>query len=332
LSNGKASAQAAHGVGATKDPNARVFIVEDPDATFDLVPDPVKIHGMVDRTILELTGKPTVSQAWKTLVATNDVVGIKVFSTPGPNSGTRREVVAAIVQDLLGAGLPATNIVVWDRRLVELRIAGYYELERRFGIRIAGSSDVGYDPKVFYDTPLLGNLIYSDLEFGQTGKGIGRKSYVSKLLTQQITKIINVTPLLHHNIMGVSGNLFSLAMGSVDNIARFEISGDDMAQAVPEIYALPALGDRVVLNVVDALICQYEGQAHGLLHYSTVLNQLRFSKDPVALDVLSLQEINRQRELAGVPVNQTNVDLYSNASLLEIGVSDPHHIQVVKVP
>ena len=66
----------------------------------------------------------------------------------------------------------------------------------------------------------------------------------------------------------------------------------------------------------------------GLLHYSTVLNQLRFSRDPVALDVLSLQDINHERELAGVPVTQTNLDFYANAALLEIGVSDPHHIQV----
>jgi hypothetical protein len=83
---------------------------------------------------------------------------------------------------------------------------------------------------------------------------------------------------------------------------------------------------------VDALICQYDGQNSGLLHYSAVLNQLRFSRDPVALDVLSLQEINHQRELADDPVAKTNFDLYSNASLLEIGVSDPQHIKVDKLP
>jgi hypothetical protein len=180
---------------------------------------------------------------------------------------------------------------------------------------------------------LLGTLIYSDLEFGKKGPGIGRNSYVSKLVTQGMTKIINITPLLHHNIVGVSGNLFSLSLGSVDNTTRFEDNAEDLARAVPEIYALPIIGDRVVLNVVDALICQYDGQNSGLLHYSAILNQLRFSRDPVALDVLSLQEINRQRELANVATTmKTNVDLYSNASLLEIGISDPHHIQVVKIP
>ena len=92
----------------------------------------------------------------------------------------------------------------------------------------------------FYETPLLGTLAYSDMEFGKQGPGVGRKSHVSKLLTRDITKIININPLLHHNLMGVSGNLFSLALGSVDNTTRFEGSENDMARAVPEIYALPA--------------------------------------------------------------------------------------------
>jgi hypothetical protein len=327
----RARAQEPNGITLSNSPDARVFIVEDPGATFDLMPIPEKIQSMVDEAITNLTGKATVIAAWKSLVSPRDVVGLKVYSSPGPNSGTRREVVVAIVQGLLAAGLPAHNIIIWDRRAIELRMAGYFELQRRFGVKVLGSADVGYDPKTFYDSPLLGTLTYTDMEFGKNGPGIGRKSYVSKLLTHDLTKIINVTPMMHHNIMGVSGNLYSLSLGSVDNVTRFENSADYLNRAVPEIYALPSVGDRVVLNVVDALICQYEGQQEGLLHYSTVLNQLRFSRDPVALDVLSLQEINRQRALAGVPVTETNMDLFANASLLELGISDPQHIQVIRL-
>jgi hypothetical protein len=79
---------------------------------------------------------------------------------------------------------------------------------------------------------------------------------------------------------------------------------------------------------VDALICQYEGEERSLLHYSAVLNQLRFSRDPVALDVLSLQELGRQRELAKAPTVKTNRALYDNAALLELGVDDEKRIQV----
>jgi hypothetical protein len=137
---------------------------------------------------------------------------------------------------------------------------------------------------------------------------------------------------MNHNEAGVFGNLFSLASGSVDNFARFEGDSDRLARAVPEIYALPALSDHVVLNITDALICQYLGEERSLLHYSAVLNQLRFSRDPVALDVLSLQELERQRKLANAAEPKVNHDLYDNAALLELGVSDPKQIDVIKVP
>jgi uncharacterized Fe-S center protein len=166
------------------------------------------------------------------------------------------------------------------------------------------------------------------LEFGKKGEGIGRKSFVSKLVTQQITKIINITPLLNHNIAGVSGNLYGLAMGSVDNTFRFEQDPSRLATAVPDVYNLQQLGERVVLNIVDALICQYEGGQQGLLHYSATLNQLRFSRDPVALDVLSIQELEQQRNNADAPKPKPNRELYEFAALLELGVNDLKKIQV----
>lgn len=308
-----------------------VFIAHDPLATDAFEPRANVVQQMVNACVTKLTGKPDVATAWLSLVSTQDVVGIKVFSEPGPNSGTRPAVAAAVVNGLLTAGLPHDHIVIWDKRQSDLRLAGYFKLASKLGVRVGGSQESGYDPTVFYDTPLLGNLVWGDLEFGKKGDGVGRKSFVSTLLTHEITKIINITPLMNHNLVGVCGNLYSLAMGSVDNTARFESDANRLAKAVPEIYALPALSDHVVLNITDALICQYEGEERSLLHYSTVLNEVRFSRDPVALDVLSIDELKRQRRIAKVLPVGTNMALYENASLLELGVSDTNRIEVIHV-
>jgi hypothetical protein len=310
---------------------ATVYIVEDSKATEAFRPNTNRVQEMVNCAITNLTAKTTVADAWKSLVSTQDIVGIKVFSEPGPNSGTRPAVVAAVVRGLIESGLPPDHIIIWDKRRTDLRLAGFFDLAKRVGVRAAGSAEAGYDEKTFYDTPLIGNLVWGDFEFGKKGSGIGRKSFVSKLVTDEITKIINITPLMNHNEAGVTGNLYSLAMGSVDNTTRFEGDPARLAIAVPEIYALPALSDHVVLSIVDALICQYEGEERSLLHYSVSLNQLRFSRDPVALDVLSLQELDRQREIARAPVIKPLRDLYSNASLLELGVSDLKKIQNVRL-
>jgi uncharacterized protein (DUF362 family) len=312
--------------------HARVVTVENPDATMTFTPQPGKIPPMIERGLTRLTGKTSLKEAWLSLISTQDTVGVKVLSAPGPTSGTRPAVVEAVVQSLLASGLPPRKIVVWDKHLSDLRQAGFFELAERYGVRVAGAAEAGYDETTFYETALLGQLVWGDLEFGRKGDGTGRKSYVSKLVTQEMTRIVNITPLLNHNMVGVSGNLWGLAMGSVDNTLRFENDSDRLATAVPEIIALPVLGDRVALNIVDALICQYEGEEHTLLHYSAVLNQLWFSPDPVALDVLALQEIDTQRKAAKASAVKTNLDLYQNAALLEIGVSDPRRIDVTRVP
>jgi hypothetical protein len=309
-------------------PKARVVVVEEPGAIRAFVPQLPVVRHMFDRGLTNLTGRATVVDAWRSLISTQDVVGIKVCTAPGPTSGTRPAVAEALVQSLISAGHPPGGIVIWDRQLGPLRAAGYGALPEQYGIRIAASADAGYDTNHFYDSAFIGQPVWGDHEFGQRGPEVGRRSYVSRLVTQQMTRIINLTPLLNHNIAGVSGNLVGLALGSVDNTVRFVNSPGQFAISVPEIYALPILGDRVVLNVVDALLAQYYGEERSLLHYTAVLDQLRFSTDPVALDVLSVQELARQRELADSPAAKDDSPLFSNASLVEIGIHDPKNIQV----
>jgi hypothetical protein len=237
-------------------------------------------------------------------------------------------VVSAIVRGLLAAGLASSNIIIWDRHLADLRAAGFDEVARHYDARLAGSADSGYDGKAAYTNELIGNLEAGDYEFDKMGNTTGRKSYVSKLVSSNMSKIITVTPLLNNNLAGVTGHLYSLAMGSVDNLRRFESHAGVLAEAVPEIYALPALSDRVVLCVTDALIGQYQGEHQSLLHYSTPVNQIWISKDPVALDVLAIQELERERKARQMEGGEANLDLYHNASLLELGVSAPARIQI----
>jgi len=313
-------------------PTARVVISRNTNATQAFQAQLPQIKTMVAQGLTVLTGKSSTQNAWKSLLSTQDIIGIKVFSLPGPNSGTRLEVVAAVVESLLTAGFQPQNLIIWDKKKSDLRNAGFVDLAAQYGIRTEGSADAGYDENAFYETSLLGNLVFGDAEFGLENEGVGRKSFVSRLVTKEITRIINIPPLLNHNRAGVTGTLYSLAIGSVDNTLRFERSPTQLAVAVPELYALPELSDRVALNIVDALVCQYQGEQRSLLHYSTTLNELRFSTDPVALDILSLTELEHQRQRAKVAKGIKNIELYHNASLLELGVSNPTYIRVEVAP
>jgi hypothetical protein len=320
----------AWGSGFPPSTRARVLITHDPAATSTFVPAPERISRMVDRGLTGLLGKPTPQKAWLSLISTQDTVGIKVFTAPGPTIGTRPAVVEAVVTSLLAAGLPPDQIVIWDRSMSSLQGAGLLRLADRYGVRVTGSADSGYDPDAFYETTLMGRLVWGDLEFGRDTAGAGRRSHASRLISQQLTRIISISPLLNHNVVGVSGHLYGLTMGGVDNTLRFEGNASRLSEAVPEIMA-EFFADKFALGIVDALICQYQGQARPLLHYSTVLNQLWFSTDPVALDVLAIEELERQRQAAQIPGSKPTLELYDNAALLELGANQLNAIDVIRL-
>ena len=313
---------------------AHVLIAQGQDLLHAYLPDDDRVAEVFNSGLKRFTRTDSLTAAWLGLVSTNDIVGIKVFSEPGPIAGTRPAIVAAIVHGLLSAGLPPGHIIIWDKRLADLRHAGYTKLGRSLGVRVAGAADVGYDTATFYlpDSPVVGSLVWGDLEFGQKGEGIGKKSFVSKLVSQQMTKIISVAPLINQNEAGICGHFYSLCLGSVDNTHRFESDPDRLASALPEIYAMPIIGDRVVLNVTDALLAQYQGGPAGYLQYSTLLQQIWFSHDPVALDVLSLKELTRERKTVDVPPMFTNFEIYTNATFLQLGLSNPEFFQIDKDP
>ena len=155
---------------------ARVVTVENANAISNFQPDPTRVQAMLNRGITNFTGQTTVTAAWRSLVSTQDVIGIKVFSTAGMLSGTRPAVVAAVIHGLLDAGVPPQHIIIWDKHEDNLRAAGFFKLGAQLGVRVSGSVETGYDPTNFYqpDTALIGNLVYGDLEFGKKGEGVGR--------------------------------------------------------------------------------------------------------------------------------------------------------------
>jgi hypothetical protein len=308
-------------------------VAQGQDLLHAYLPDNERVAATFDLGLTRFTRTDSAAAAWRSLVSTNDIVGIKVFSQPGPLTGTRPAVVAAIARGLLAAGLPPDHIIIWDKHAQDLRRAGFVKLGKSLGVRVAGAADAGFDTNTFYlpDSPVVGSLVWGDLEFGMKGEGIGKKSFVSKLVSRQMTKIISVAPLINQNEAGICGHFFSLCLGSVDNTRRFESDPDRLATALPEIYAMPIIGDRVVLNVTDSLIGQYQGGPAGYLQYSASLQQIWFSKDPVALDVLSLRELSRERKAVDVPPMFTNFEIYTNATFLQLGMDNPGQIQIEKV-
>ena len=121
-------------------------------------------------------------------------------------------------------------------------------------------------------------------------------------------------------------------MGSIDNSRRFQNVRSRMEIAVPEIYGTPELADRVILNLYDALICQYRGQKESLLHYSVPLNEVWVGQDAVAMDALALRVLKEERMKAGSTVKPHPLELLENAELLELGKAAPEAADIIQYP
>ena len=64
---------------------SRVIVIRDPEATefFETVPEKVRL--MMNQAITNFTGEKSAAASWLKLVSTQDVVGLKVCSAPGPS-------------------------------------------------------------------------------------------------------------------------------------------------------------------------------------------------------------------------------------------------------
>ena len=94
---------------------------------------------LLNMAIRKLVQGRSDSSAWKALFSPGERVGIKVSCLPGRKLSTSVGLVHAIVDGLGLAGVPAKNIIVWERTARELKEAGF-SLSRH-GVRVMGTDE-----------------------------------------------------------------------------------------------------------------------------------------------------------------------------------------------
>src|SRR2546430_15031865 len=140
-----------------------VYAVHEPDAIKSYEANPRVVREMVNRLVLAVTGQSDVAKAWASLVAPNDRVGIKICAAGGELFTTHHDIVNAIVDGLAAAGHPRSSIIVWDRSLGGIKDAGYRTGIDGYQLQAITPRD-GYDPKAVLTAPLVGQLVWGDLD------------------------------------------------------------------------------------------------------------------------------------------------------------------------
>jgi len=316
-----------------------VYSAHDPAAIKSYRTDPAVVHAMVNRLVLAVTGQPTVARAWGSLVSPNDKIGIKISAAGGELFTTHRDVVNAIVDGLVDAGHPRGSIVVWDRSLGGIKDAGYRPDAEGYQLKsIAPAS--GYDAKTIFTAPVLGTLIWGDLDF-HANRGIipllsdkeetSEESHLAKIVASEVTKIINVPVMSDSSTNGVAGCLYNATIPNIDNWRRFTHGNAYSRAVIAELYNNPLIGKKVVLNIMDGLIAEYAGGPQSQPNYAVHHATLLASKDPVAIDAIALKQIEEWRAKAWLPPLAPYASHLQFADQLGIGHADLSRVEIRNV-
>lgn len=299
------------------------------------------VRRMVDSLVCGITGKRTAADGWRTLVTPADRVGIKVSAGGRATSGTNPEVALAIAEGLVEAGVPAKNIVVWDRSIEDLLAAGYDKKSRFYTLEGIDPRS-GYDPKAQVSAPVIGKLIWGDSKFGDkkisrfsdmltTTEQLSSTSFFAKVLSSQVTKVINVPSLTDSYMTGINGALVNMTLPNLDNWRRFAKAAVEGDSYIAEIYADPQVQEKVVLTILDGLVLQYAGGPFPDPNFTLDNFSLFASRDPVAIDATAMRLIEEVRKANKMPSIRTMSSYVEAGAMLGLGEFAEPRIKMTRV-
>ncbi len=305
----------------------RVVAVSHPQSIVDGRYQAEPITQMVRRGMLELTGAPDLTAAWRSLFAPGDVVGIKVNPVGGPPVISSAEVFREIVAGLESAGVRRRDIVAYDRYKDQFLRMGFDRWLPE-GVRWSWAAEkydpiqqdiAGYDPEHYMEmaVTLPGHDVRNES---------ARRSYAAKFITQEVNKLINLPVLKHHQSAGVTLALKNLSHGLVNNVSRSHSSPslNVCGAFIPAVVAMPVIRNKTVLHLLDGIKGAYHGGPSGRRQFIWEHRTLYFATDPVALDHVGWKEIEKQRAVVGMePIVRAAPDRFST-----FVHGQPEHIEI----
>lgn len=283
----------------------RVVGVDHPGCVRNRVYDRAAIRSIMQKGMMELTGAPSPTDAWRVFFSPTDVVGIKLNPVGRPFVISAPEVFLEIVDGLKSAGVKPSNIIAYDRYKAEFIQAGF-DKWLPDGVRWTWGTDKQhplqldmdmYDETQYVELPLV-------LPRADAANPHHRRSYLAKFITQDVNKMVNLCVLKHHQSAGVTLALKNLSHGLVNNVSRSHSTRtlNTCGTFIPAIVDHPVIRRKVVLNVLDGVLGAYHGGPGGKVEkYVWEHKAMYFSTDPVALDKTGWKVIDEKRAEVGMP-------------------------------
>src|SRR6266545_4829887 len=260
--------------------------------------DGLKIDGEVVREMMErgmraLTGEAKAIDSWRRFFTPDDVVGVKVNAGGRPWVVSSHEIVAETIRNLMAVGVKPQQIHIYERFQGQLDQVNYAPSLPE-GVNIfaaeranARNENQSYDPRVYVEADFFGED--------------DTRSNMMRLVSQKLTKIINIPNMKDHGATGATGCLKNIAYGSFSNVARTHHKGvSHTYSVVGTLASIEPLRSRTVLQIMDGLRGVWHGGPFArTTRYVFYPRQIMFGTDPVAIDRLLLDIIENERRAHG---------------------------------
>jgi len=262
------------------------------DTTTNAANDQV-VREMMAQGMRALTGASSTADAWRRFFTPADVVGIKVNCGGYPNCISAYEIVGESVRQLMALGVPASQIYIYERYQNQMDECNYAAHVPDGVATVAAeranrnTDNSGYDPATYLEANLFGEE--------------DTRSAMMRLVSQRLTKIINIPNMKDHGATGATGCLKNIAYGSFSNVARTHQRGKSHTYSVVGTLAsMEPLRSRTVLQIMDGLRGVWHGGPFArTTKYLFYPKQIMFGTDPVAIDRLLLDIIDDERKAHG---------------------------------
>lgn len=298
---------------------------------------------MLEKAMLQLTGEKKLNNAWRQFVSPGERIGLKVNPVAGKTLTTSHAVTRSIIKQLEESGIDRSDIIIWDRRLMQLHETGYSE-ENYPGIKVMGTeqqdekgSYYGSDGKLYGEKMIDRDWYYwADVEGEYDEYTIpfmvngGKYSYFNRIVTQELDKIINV-PILKNAGATVTAAMKNLAFGSVSNTGR--LHAQLWNETCAYVCAFAPVRDKVVLNIVDGLKGCFNGGPGANPQFFCNYNTMLVGTDSVAIDRIAHEIVVAKRIEEGIqnadnPRASAFLDMAEN---LELGISRRELIELNEI-
>ena len=299
---------------------SRVIHTNSPNA-FDLQSgqtDYQIVKTMVQTGIRRLTGEGNSVQAWRRFVGPNDRVGIKINCLGQPTFVNNTTLLRVVKEELMAAGVAAQNIIVFDRYGSHLTGGGFSIGQQSDGtwVRATDGGGPGYDPNV-------------SQSFAPAGGG-QESALLTKIITQQITKLINMPVLKHHGGAGVTLAMKNIAFGCFQHTGGAHNNNCD--PYIPAMCSNPVIRSKTVLTILDGLKGQYNAGPGGNPQFQWAQNSILMGTDMVAIDFLGAGLINQARQRNGQGILSTGkISHIFTAAKMGLGRADKAQIEEVAI-